>query len=121
MMGEKIMTTHANTSSISVVAPPPPPFALSPKVSDQPEVTLNQRTLINLKECGIDGELDVVFLIPTWDAGHLIAILSSPDKLELSRNTENVSTEKAPNIEGSHSSSYSRAVTASTAVHSRRS
>jgi hypothetical protein len=95
MMGEKIMTTHANTSSISVVAPPPPPFALSPKVSDQPEVTLNQRTLINLKECGIDGELDVVFLIPTWDAGHLIAILSPPDKSELSRNTENVATEKA--------------------------
>jgi hypothetical protein len=94
MMGEKIMTTHANTSSISVVAPPPPPFALSPKVSDQPEVTLNQRTLINLKECGIDGELDVVFLILTWDAGHLIAILSPPDKTELSRNTENVAAER---------------------------
>jgi hypothetical protein len=47
-----------------------------------------------LKECGIDGELDVVFLILTWDAGHLIAILSPPDKTELSRNTENVAAER---------------------------
>jgi hypothetical protein len=34
MMGEKITTTYAYTSSTSVVAPTPPLFALSPKVSD---------------------------------------------------------------------------------------
>jgi hypothetical protein len=95
MMGDKISSAHSYASSSSSAVPPPPPFALSSKVSDQPEVTLVQRTLIHLKECGVEGELDVVSLIPTWDAKHLIAVLSpQTEKSEQSRNTENAATEK---------------------------
>ncbi|KAI9556663.1 hypothetical protein GHT06_016453 [Daphnia sinensis] len=97
MMGEKSSSSHSYSGSAATAAPP---FVLSPKASDQPEVTLNQPTLINLKDCGVEDGLEVVSLIPTWDAGYLVAVLGPAEKSEMPRNIEEIATEQTK--AGSH-------------------
>ena len=82
LMGDKI--SFSNTFS-------GPATFTSPKASDQPEVTLNQPTLISLKKCGIENGFQVAIMTPTWDAGHLLVVLSPVG-----------STEEAETKVGSH-------------------
>ena len=71
LMGDKISSSNTFSG---------PATFTSPKASDQPEVTLNQPTLINLKKCGIESGFQVMM----WDAGvHLLVfLLEAPREAE---------------------------------------
>lgn len=54
----------------------PAPFNVTSKSTDQPDVTLNQSALILLKDFQVKNGLEIVSLSPTWDAGHILAVVS---------------------------------------------